>query len=215
MSQELRLGATFIALDERATPVPSRKRQYVNCPMHRRTLHRYNQPGDARFLTFSCYRRQQFLRSERTKVWLGESVERACLRHDVALWGYVFMPEHVHLLVRPRNDDHDIGEFLRSVKESVTRKAMGYRQSSRLPECAWERHLDVDSGRVRFRFWQPGGGYDRNLFTDGEVIEKLTYMHNNPVVRELCESPTDWKWSSASFYGGLGPGPLTLERGQL
>ena len=183
--------------------------------MHRKTLHRYNQPGDARFLTFSCYRRHQFLLSERTKEWLGDSVVRACGLHNVALSGYVFMPEHVHLLVRPREAVHDIGDFLRSVKESVTRKAMGYRRSCGLPESAWEKYLDVDSGRVRFRLWQTGGGYDRNLFTKDEVIEKLTYMHNNPVVRGLCELPTDWKWSSAAFYEGRDVGPISVERGQL
>ena len=140
---------------------------------------------------------------------------RACDRHDVALWGYVCMPEHVHLLVRPRNDVHDIGNFLRSIKESVTRKAMGYRKSSGLPESVWEPYLDLDSGKATFRFWQRGGGYDRNIFTHDEMVEKLSYMHNNPVARGLCEMPNEYRWSSASFYDGLDTGSIGVERAQL
>lgn len=68
------------------------------------------------------------------------------------------------------------------------------------------------------RFWQRGGGYDRNIVTDHKLVEKIHYIHNNPVQRGLVDQPTDWKWSSARFYeglGGIGPegpgseGPVT------
>ena len=181
----------------------------------RKTLQRFNTEGDAHFLTFSCFKRQPFLKSERTLTWLADSVNRAGTLHQYDLWGYVFMPEHVHLLVSPIHPDYDISQFLESVKRSVTRKAFGYRNTSGKPDHVWDPFLDVhESGKVHFRFWQRGAGYDRNIFNSEEVREKLNYIHNNPVKRELCETPIDWPWSSARFYetGEEGPIKVALAR---
>ena len=54
----------------------------------------------------------------------------------------------------------------------------------------------------RFRFWQMGGGYDRNVRDEAELFEKIGYIHNNPVQRGLVGSPLDWRWSSARWYAG-------------
>jgi putative transposase len=95
---------------------------------------------------------------------------------------------------------------------SVTGKAMCCRRSSGKPKTVWERFYDVQpSGKIHFRFWQRGGGYDLNLFSPDTVREKLEYMHNNPVKRGLCKAPADWRWSSASFYAGGDIGPVQIE----
>jgi REP-associated tyrosine transposase len=48
-------------------------------------------------------------------------------------------------------------------------------------------------------FWQHRF-YDFNIWTDKKRIEKLRYMHRNPVVRGLVASPEQWDWSSHRFY---------------
>jgi len=102
--------------------------------------------------------------------WLSDSLNGAVQRHDFALWGYVFMPEHVHLLVKPRAETYSISRFLYSVKESVAPKAVLYKAKSNRPESTWERFYDFDpDGSRHFRFWQRGGGYDRNVFSDEEL----------------------------------------------
>ncbi len=53
-----------------------------------------------------------------------------------------------------------------------------------------------------YHFWQQGGGYDRNLFSEDEYGEKLTYMHDNAVRRGLVSRAADWRWSSAEWYDG-------------
>jgi putative transposase len=49
--------------------------------------------------------------------------------------------------------------------------------------------------------------YDFNVWTEQKHIEKLRYMHRNPVKRGLVEKPEQWKWSSfrAYLYGETGP----------
>jgi putative transposase len=61
-------------------------------------------------------------------------------------------------------------------------------------------------GLYGFRFWQEGGGYDRNLRTEVAVMAAIRYIHENPVRRGLCLQPTDWRWSSACPYRNDGVG---------
>ena len=177
----------------------------------RKSIRHYNTPHDAHFLTFSCFRRQQFLKGTRPLGWLCDSVTKACIERQFALWGYVFMPEHAHLLVSPNNDDYDVSSFLHFVKQSVTNKARAFAKASDKPVSTWNPFLDVQpSGRIYFRFWQRGSGYDTNVVDEMHVREVLEYMHNNPVKRGLCKTPADWNYSSAAFYLGSGEGPVPV-----
>jgi hypothetical protein len=47
----------------------------------------------------------------------------------------------------------------------------------------------------------PCGGYDRNVLGD-ELIEKIRYIHRNPVTRRLTDDSFSWRWSSAAAYAG-------------
>lgn len=49
--------------------------------------------------------------------------------------------------------------------------------------------------------WQRGGGYDRNIFSNEELIEKIEYIENNPVRAGLARIPSAYMWSSASRRG--------------
>jgi len=48
-------------------------------------------------------------------------------------------------------------------------------------------------------FWQRRY-YDFNVFRERKHMEKLRYIHRNPVKRGLVKSPELWRWSSLRFY---------------
>ena len=85
---------------------------------------RYNIPGNAHVLTFSCYRNQKFLLSQRTCQWLIESIEKAREKHQFSLWAFVFMPDHVHLLIQPFEKQYNISNILKDIKAAPARKAV-------------------------------------------------------------------------------------------
>ncbi len=60
------------------------------------------------------------------------------------------------------------------------------------------------------RFWQRGGGYDRNLWSPERIRDAVEYIHANPVVAGLCARPQDWAWSSAPAHMRLSPSPVAL-----
>jgi putative transposase len=169
----------------------------------------FNEPGHAHELTFSCYRRYPFLQAERTCVWLAEAIEAARQEHKFALWAYVFMPEHVHLLIYPTRAPYDIRDMLQCIKEPVGRQAVAYLRES-APE--WLERINVQRGqRVERRFWQAGGGFDRNVVEPHTLMAMIAYIHANPVRRGLVKNAEEWKWSSAGWREGkntLRPDPV-------
>ena len=65
--------------------------------------------------------------------------------------------------------------------------------------------------RIRHRFWQPGGGYDRNITSTLALRAAIEYIHANPVRRGLVARAEDWEWSSARWYAGLRPVKLEMD----
>ncbi|RME91555.1 MAG: hypothetical protein D6770_00165 [Anaerolineae bacterium] len=52
----------------------------------------------------------------------------------------------------------------------------------------------------RYKIWQQGAGYDFNVYTQRKLLEKIRYIHANPVRAALVETPEAWPWSSAADY---------------
>ncbi|MGH3426320.1 MAG: REP-associated tyrosine transposase [Candidatus Dormibacteraceae bacterium] len=132
------------------------------------SLHRYQETGDLHFITFSCYRRQQFLDAPARNLF-EQALERARRNYSFSVSAYVVMPEHVHLLVSEPERDL-LSTAIKAIKLSVARRYGG-------------------------RFWQDRY-YDFNVWSRKKHEEKIRYIHCNPVRRGLVDRPEDWPWSS-------------------
>jgi len=176
--------------------------------IHRKKCRRYNFPGHAHELTFCCYRNRAFLSKERTCQYLVDAVQMAKIKHDFDLWAYVFMPEHVHILICPRTQDYSISQILLSIKQSVSRKAIIY---LRKHNPRGLRSLATGQKHTPYRFWQSGGGYDRNISSPNTLTSAVRYIHNNPVRRELVASAEQWYYSSARDWEGKVSGPVPID----
>ena len=150
-------------------------------------LKRYQTNGTDHFITFSCYQRSPFLNDDHARTTFEEILERVRHTHQFYLFGYVLMPEHVHLL---------LSEPKRQLLSNTMRVLKG--ETSKL--------LKGD----RRQFWQTRY-YDFNVLTHRKHVEKLKYMHRNPVERGLVESPEDWPWSSYRHYRTTEPGRVEIE----
>ena len=180
-------------------------------PGFRKTVRHFDAPGDAHFLTFSCYHRLPLLSKDRTRWWVVEEIDRSRKALDFDLWAWVIMLEHVHLLVYPRTSSYKTSEILKSIKQPVGTKAIRYLKN-RSP--SFLKKLTV-VGRTRkyHRFWQAGPGFDRNVTETKAMHETIDYIHQNPVRRGLVLKAEDWIWSSARDWANLdSPIPLKVDR---
>ncbi|MEI6501745.1 MAG: hypothetical protein WCP21_12060 [Armatimonadota bacterium] len=148
--------------------------------------------------------------SQRLCEWLGEDIVRAREQHAFDLWGYVFMPEHVHLLLWPREKEYSLSRIRTAIKRPVAYKAIRYLKTTQSPLL--DRLTSQDGGElVQHSLWQAGGGYDRNLSSPKAIHEALDYMHHNPVRRGLVSEAGQWQWSSQSEWWGPG-GPIAVDK---
>ena len=163
--------------------------------IHRKS---WDTPWTAHALTFSCFARQAFFRGRQSPRWFLEVLDEARVKTPFDLWAFVIMPEHVHLLILP-HDGVLVRSILAAVKQPMTRRVLNWVEKNN-PGFLSRMADRQPSGKTAYRFWQRGGGYDRNMRSTREVHEKARYIHNNPVRRGLVERAEDWPWSSARAW---------------
>ncbi len=166
---------------------------------HRKRIKHYDEPGHCHELTFSCYRRMPLLTNDLWREMLSHSIDRAVQRHGYQLFAFVYMPEHVHLLVLPISNSGGIDKLLKALKRPFSFRVKKILQDQRSPLLK-KLTIQQRPGVKTFRFWQEGPGYDRNMTEASTIEAAIDYIHRNPVRRGLCERAVDWLWSSAKFY---------------
>ena len=170
-------------------------------------LHRVYGGNDLHFLTFSCYQRRPLFRNAAHCDLFLRILDRVCRRYRFVVLGYVVMPEHVHLLVsEPQRET--LSAVIQALKLGVVRSmrcagAVETVPRSRKTGETWGTPVRTD------RFWQ-ARFYDFNVWTERKRIEKLRYIHRNPVARGLVSSPGQWRWSSFRWYQCGETGPVQI-----
>jgi putative transposase len=125
---------------------------------------------------------------------LASGVARVRARRGFLFTGYVFMPDHWHALIIPRQGD-TLPNLMDAVKVAST--------------------LAINRSRqARGPVWQPRY-FDRIVRDVREYHKTVEYMHLNPVRHGLVSRPEDWLLSSFHSYGGPGPVHLSVDRVSL
>jgi putative transposase len=151
-------------------------------------LKRFQQTKQFHFVPFSCYNRQPLLHTDEAKDIVQQILEQTRKQQSLRIAAYVLMPEHVHLLTNEPAKD-TLATFLQILKQLTSRQLKSPDQK---------------------RFWQ-SRYYDFNVSSMEKYIEKVQYIHRNPVKRGLVTNPEDYRWSSFNHYATGGPGPIEIE----
>jgi len=155
-------------------------------------LKRYYGAGHAHFITCGCYRRIPWLDTAARRDLFLTILEELRQRCRFVVIGYVVMPDHFHLLIsEPQVGDPS--KVMQLVKQLYaqrvvprTRRKRSHAGSS--PQASEPLHV----WETRF--------YDFNVWTEHKRVEKLRYMHRNPLKRGLVNEPEEWAWSSFRDY---------------
>jgi putative transposase len=172
-----------------------------------RQLQRREFPLESRFLTCSCRARLALFRNDDIKNAFADRLEHARQLFNFLLIAWVIMPEHFHILLRPDLESATVRQILHNIKGAFARRVIDRWKELDAPILPRLR-----DGKGVHRFWEVGGGYDRNIFSRDELVEKVNYIHWNPVKRGLVARPTDWAWSSARWYAGDRTGTPVVTR---
>ena len=120
-----------------------------------------------------------------------ESLNTTRRKYRFVVHGYAIMPEHFHLLItEPEAGDPSV--VMKVLKQRFSRQVKKLRKRTSAAQIAiWDSTPEP--------IWQKRF-YDFNVWSERKRIEKLRYMHRNPVKRGLAERPEQWRWSSFRAY---------------
>src|SRR5258707_6836269 len=120
-------------------------------------LKRFHHSGQSHFVTFCCYHRRVLFGTAESRRVFEKALERVRRSFRLRVYGDVVMPEHVHLLLS-EPERETLAEAMKSLKQGVLRILVGNAE----------------------HFWQKRY-YDHNMSSNTEFLEKLRYIHRNPV----------------------------------
>ena len=195
-------------------------------------LQRFQHTHQSHFVTFSCYHHKCLFTTEGSRREFETALERVRRRFRLRVYAYVVMPDHVHLLVS-EPEVQTLADALKSLKQGVSRRLIG-RIAEREPTQAKSR---LERATVKHQPTQAKSGlewatvgiewgtensgdpkhlwqkryYDFNVRNHAQFVEKLKYIHRNPVRAELCARPEDWEWSSFRHYATGCEGRVEIE----
>src|SRR5271163_52745 len=87
-------------------------------------LKRFHHSGQSHFVTFCCYRRRASFLTDASKDTFELALEGIRRSFQLHVYGYVVMPEHVHLLLsEPKRETLDVA--IKSLKQGVSRRLIG------------------------------------------------------------------------------------------
>jgi REP element-mobilizing transposase RayT len=148
---------------------------------YRRMLPHYQKAQRAIFVTFCKNNREPFPADARDEIL------RCCLKGNGSrfhLHAAVIMPEHVHLLLTPMQDEdgwvYGLPAILKSIKGASARAV---------------NKLTNISGPV----WQEES-FDHVLRSQESLEDTLEYIRQNPVRRGLVRKPEDYRWLWVEQY---------------
>ena len=150
-------------------------------------LVRLQNSGEDHAINFCCVRHRPILGTPAARDTFLRILEETRAKYCFEVLGYVVMPDHVHLLLS-EPIGHKLSTAIQVIKQRFSR--------TRTEEYVWEPRY-----------------YDHKVLTQPHFVEKLRYIHLNPVRRGLVDKPGDWKWSSYRFYRTNEPGPVIVTRG--
>lgn len=150
----------------------------------------YDEEGHAHFVTFSCYKRRALLQHNVAKRIVLGIMHSQLKKQNGFCSGFVIMPEHVHAIVW-FNSTNQLSTFMKQwkqrssvkIKSLIIKKLDHYASRINIEEPVWQRKY-----------------YSFNLYSNSKLLEKIAYMHKNPVRAGLVLHPEDWEYSSARIF---------------
>lgn len=142
-------------------------------------IKRFYEENAAYFLTTVTKNRIEIFKDPKNCKILLITIEYFKIILDYRLYGFCIMPEHLHLIIHPLGK-YNFSYIMKMLKGSFARK------------------LNKINGKEG-ELWQKGF-YDECITDSIKLIQKLEYIHNNPVKDNLVNAPEEYLFSSYNHY---------------
>ncbi|MDD3190277.1 MAG: transposase [Candidatus Pacebacteria bacterium] len=127
-----------------------------------------------------------FDRHNRFKI-LADSI-KYCQKHkSLKLYAYVFMVNHVHMIVSAPDMIAFVRDFKRYTASEIIKNIIATE-----PDV-----IKLFQANEKWEFWQKTN-MPKIIESEDYFKQKINYIHNNPVRKQYIQVPEHWFWSSAN-----------------
>ena len=147
------------------------------------------------FTTITCLKWNPILEDDRHKEIIINSLRFLTKESRAVIYGFVIMMNHFHLIWQIMGE-HDRGDVQRDFLKFTGQQILkNFRNENSLKL----KDLFVQAKDRKYQVWERNS-LSIPLWTPKVLLQKLEYIHNNPIRAGLCKESEDYKYSSARFY---------------
>jgi putative transposase len=154
-------------------------------------MRRCFEKGHAYFVTSVTNEREPIFISEKMCEILLVTIEYFKLLLDYKIYAYCIMPDHLHLIIQPVGK-YNLSYIMQMIKGSFSRKI---------------NKIGDKNGKI----WQKRF-YDEGIRNESMLMQKIEYVHNNPLRKNLVNSPEEYSYSSYHCYFGNNKNVLEVDQ---
>jgi putative transposase len=171
----------------------------------------YVDPNHLYFVTTRAVQRAHIFRRALFKRILIDSLNTGRILGQYALFAFVIMPNHIHLILQCLNDCTP-GEIVREFKKATANLIVRQYEAEGNAQVLEFLATAVQPGRKEQHTVWEHEYQAKNIFSPDFMRQKMEYIHNNPIQPhwQLAGRPEEYPWSSARFYLGGGHALIPL-----
>jgi putative transposase len=171
----------------------------------------YVDPNHLYFVTTRAVQRAHIFRRALVKRILIDSLNTGRILGQYALFAFVIMPNHIHLILQCLNDCTP-GEIVREFKKATANLIVRQYEAEGNAQVLEFLATAVQPGRKEQHTVWEHEYQAKNIFSPDFMRQKMEYIHNNPIQPhwQLAGRPEEYPWSSARFYLGGGRALIPL-----
>ena len=153
--------------------------------------------GEVYFYTSTIVAWKRLLKNDTYKQIIINSLKILVERKCIVIYGFVIMPNHIHLLweILKKNGNEDADTSFTKFTAHEFKRDLGNNYPKILAL------FESDKNDRSYQFWQRDPLAVR-IFSREMFIQKLEYIHLNPLQEKwnLADRPENYYWSSAKYY---------------
>ena len=172
-------------------------------------MHVISRDSPCYFLTSVAKDRLPVFQTDEIKEIGCKALDEARKSGKFALYAYVIMPDHLHAITDSARSSEDTLRFINGI--------MSHRVIAHLKERGYESSLqklrqETKPRHYRHSLWDHHPNV-RLLLTEKMLMERVHYLHENPVRAGLVERAEDYRYSSVRCWNGkpLEDEPLLMD----
>lgn len=154
--------------------------------------------SQALYITLVTKDRLPVFRTDQIKTVVCEALDAARNSGGFLIFAYVIMLDHLHLITDEPKSSADV---LRYVKGITARRVIDYLKENNFKSSLMKLKHQVWKRKHEFSLWQQ----EKNvfsIFSESMLMQKVNYVHLNPVRAGLVERAIDYRYSSARIWLG-------------